>query len=83
MGAWNPVSRRGKVRNDKGKLVEAYVYFYEKRFGPVPAGKMLGHTCENSICVNPLHVVPCESFENCPINQWHSAFWSSLSDLPF
>jgi hypothetical protein len=84
MGAWSPVSRRGKVRNDEGRLVEAYVYFWEKKNGrKVPRGKMLGHTCENSICCNPDHVVPCESHENCPINQWHSTFWSSLSDIPF
>lgn len=84
MGAWNSVSRRGKVRNDEGRLVEAYRYMWEKHNGrKVPVGKMLAHICENSICVNPQHVVPCESFENCPINQWHSDFWRSLSDIPF
>lgn len=83
MGAWNLKSRRGKVRNDKGKPVEAYVYFFEKRFGKVPPGLMVAHTCENSICVNPSHLVASESFQNCPVNQWHSEFWRSLSDLPF
>ena len=86
MGGWNTKTRRGKVRSPRhgNKTVEAYVFFWEEANGrKVPIGKMLAHTCENAICVNPKHLVPCESFENCPVNRWYTDYYRSLDDIPF
>lgn len=43
------------------KSVAAHVWFYERRYGPVPSRIHLHHTCENPKCVNPDHLVPLSS----------------------
>ena len=40
------------------KTVRAHVLLYEITVGPVPAGKELHHTCDNTWCVNPDHLDP-------------------------
>lgn len=48
--------RAGNVSNGKGKLVSAYVLYYEQAKGPIPAGQVLDHVCRNPGCVNPDHL---------------------------
>lgn len=40
------------------QTMSAHRVFYERKFGPVPAGMHLHHKCENPPCVNPDHLEP-------------------------
>ncbi len=51
--------------NVDGKTRRAHIIFYERRFGPVPAGLELDHTCNCRSCVNPDHLEPVTHQENC------------------
>lgn len=54
----------GHIRID-GRLRSAHIVFYEKKYGPVPEGKLLDHFfCDNPRCVNPDHVRPATNKEN-------------------
>lgn len=39
-----------------GRMVFAHRVVWEQRHGPVPAGKILMHECDNPPCVNPKHL---------------------------
>jgi hypothetical protein len=40
----------------EGKRVQAHRYAYEVYIGPIPAGKLIMHTCDVPACVNPDHL---------------------------
>jgi DNA-binding CsgD family transcriptional regulator len=40
-----------------GRSVYAYRWVYERERGPIPEGSVLHHTCRNTRCLNPDHVV--------------------------
>ena len=47
------------------KTIKAATLYYERAYGPVPAGKMLDHfRCDRRSCVNPDHVRPVTPREN-------------------
>ncbi|HEY3494565.1 MAG TPA: hypothetical protein VGK73_07760 [Polyangiaceae bacterium] len=66
------LSYQGKKRREEmrpqitanGKTRIAYRVGYELLVGPIPAGKMLCHRCNVSICVNPNHVYPGTAQDN-------------------
>jgi hypothetical protein len=47
----------GKVGRD-GVRLRAHRVAYEDAVGPIPAGLVLHHRCEQELCVNPDHLVP-------------------------
>jgi HNH endonuclease len=49
---------RIRLRGAGGKLVAAHVFAYEIKYGSVPEGMELDHTCRNRWCCHPDHVEP-------------------------
>jgi hypothetical protein len=69
-GCWIWIGRRekrgyGLIDKKWGGINLAHVYFYVKKYGPVPLGKELDHiVCDNKSCCNPDHVTPVTHREN-------------------
>lgn len=48
----------------KGKTTLGHIFTYVEKYGPVPEGLELDHTCEVRRCINPDHVEPVTHHEN-------------------
>lgn len=46
------------------KVLRVHRVVYELLVGPIPAGLVLDHLCENKLCVNPDHLEPVTQSEN-------------------
>jgi hypothetical protein len=42
--------------NQEGKVQYAHRAAWEQANGPIPAGMVIMHTCDNPPCINPLHL---------------------------
>ena len=50
---YGALSNRDRGKNSPEK---AHRVSYEKEFGPIPAGKVVRHKCDNPSCTNPDHL---------------------------
>ena len=49
--------RRGRVMLHNGNHLSAHKLAYELTVGQVPNGQYLEHTCGNTLCIDPTHMV--------------------------
>lgn len=60
-GCWEWTGTRHEGRGvfyPAQRITRAYRFAFELLRGPVPAGAVLHHTCENKGCCNPDHIEP-------------------------
>lgn len=57
-----------------GKVVGAHVYVCRRTRGPRPKGYDAAHSCGNSLCVNPAHIVWKTRSENILDKKLHGTF---------
>jgi transposase len=60
-GCWNWTGAKipggyGHLHQYRGNDIPAHRFSYECHIGPVPAGMIVRHTCDNPGCVNPNHL---------------------------
>lgn len=54
-GKCQDVTVKGRIWID-GKIMLAHRAMWEATNGPIPAGKLICHTCDNGGCINPAHM---------------------------
>jgi hypothetical protein len=63
-GGYSPIMRFPLRLGGDGKGYNAYKLAYIATNGPVPSGLELHHTCHNTRCCNPAHLVAVTHTEN-------------------
>jgi len=74
VGGWRSRFGYGRIRDSRGRGVQAHKAVYELLVGPVPAGMWLLHSCDNPLCCNPRHQRPGTPLENRLDQFEHGAF---------
>jgi len=54
-GGWHPMIFR--TINGTPKRQRASRYIYEQKYGEIPKGMSVRHTCDNPLCINPEHLI--------------------------
>lgn len=52
------------VKSVNGKMTYVHRQVAEQRYGPIPIGMVVAHTCDVPACINPEHLVVCTQAEN-------------------
>lgn len=67
-GCWlwrGPVSNDyGSYKADTGTTHKAHRVSYELHVRPIPNGKLIRHTCDTPLCVQPAHLIPGSDADN-------------------
>ena len=68
-GCWNCTSHKPTTHGYfqiriKWKLILVHRYMYEKEFGPIKKGNIIRHTCDNTKCINPYHLLEGTQADN-------------------
>ena len=58
------ITGHGKFKDRSYHTVNSHRYAYMLEHGDIPAGKVVRHTCDNSGCCNPAHMVLGEHADN-------------------
>ncbi len=48
--------RYGRIRDDKGELVGVHRAAFELLGGVLEEGQVVAHSCDRTLCANPLHL---------------------------
>ena len=59
----------------------AHVAYYKDKYGDIPAGMDLDHTCKNESCVNPDHLEPVTHAENCRRGRATKLTWDDVHEM--
>lgn len=63
-GCWNWTGPKNRKGYGQVLRTTAHRHFYISLVGPVPADLHVDHLCENTSCVNPVHLEPVTPSEN-------------------
>jgi hypothetical protein len=64
----------------RNREIAVHRIIYEKFKGPIPKGLLIRHTCNNSLCCNPEHLIAITSEELGEINKKNGTVYRSIGE---